>query len=195
MSYNPNIGDLWPFASSRGLTGRRLDAPRWFALITAPQREKKASDRLKNARVTVRYPTVEKVRHIHGQKRVSVHPMISQIIYAQFDYEPHWDVLRQRGVIAGVFSRDGEPIVLDENDVARVMKLPAHALRIEEERAEAVKPKVGEPAMLIGGPFSDFFVDVTRVEGARGWYEVITDLGRIKGEDASGLVQRISSDS
>lgn len=192
MTLNLDIGDAWPFASSRGLTGAPMDTPTWFALVTAPQKEKRASDRLKNAGVNVRYPTKDLQRHIRGQKITYTVPFISQIIYAEFSYKPNWDVMRDRRVITGVFSRDGVPIALRETDVAKVMKLPVVALRLETEKQEAIKPKVGEPAKLIDGPFADFFVDVTKVDGARVWYEVITELGRIKGEDASGLVQRVS---
>lgn len=165
------LGGPWPFASSRGLTGRPC-APVWHALITAPQQEAKAAHQLEAAGAGVQYPTFERVRHHHGKKRTYTVPMMPRIIYAEFRYEPQWDVMRSRRVISGVFCRSGKPVVLSADDVALVMGLPTEAERQEVEINEANRPRAGQKAEIIEGPFAGFFVDVTRVEYGRVWYEM-----------------------
>lgn len=184
------IGDAWPFRSVRGLTGRPMRNPAWFALIVPPQREAKAKHRLEGGGIEVTYPTVEKTRHIRGRAQKYVHPMISQIIYAKFSYVPNWDVLRDRKIISGVFSLSGEPLKLSEDDIAAVLGLPTEADRIEAERVGAETPRAGERAEIIAGPFEGFFVDVREVRAGRVWYEYIGDLS-FKGEIAMHEVRRM----
>ncbi|MGB0855151.1 MAG: transcription termination/antitermination protein NusG [Pikeienuella sp.] len=180
-------GDPWPFRSVRGLTGSPI-ASTWYALITAPQKEAKTKKHLERAGVSVKYPTIDKVRHHHGKRYDYTVPMISQIIYAEFRYEPHWDVMRDRRVITGVFTNGGDPIPLSSDDVGRVMGLPTEAERIQAALIEVTRPKVGERAEITEGPFSGFFVDVTRVYAGQVWYEM---LSGIKGQADERIVRRV----
>jgi len=189
--YKPlQIGDEWPFESSRGIVGAPCE-PAWYTLITRPQKERETRHRLQNARCVVRYPTIERTRHIRGQKQTQLIPIIPRIIYARFKYQPQWDVMKDRKVIVGVFSKGDEPLVLTDQEVAAVMDLPVTIIQLEDEKLEAIRPKVGEKAKLTDGPFTDFFVDVTRVEAGRVWYEMTVGGMRMKGEDTSGIVQRV----
>lgn len=188
---NLKIGDPWPFESARGLVGAPCE-PAWYALITRPQKERQTRHRLQNAGCVVRYPTTERTRHVRGQKITIVTPVIPRIIYARFKYEPQWDVMRDRRVIVGVFSRGDMPIELTNDQVAEVMDLPSTIIQLEDEKLDAIRPRVGEPAKLTGGPFKGFFVDVTRVESGRVWYEMAIGGMRMKGEDSNGLVQRVA---
>ena len=188
MTLNLKPGDPWPFASRRGLTGAPC-SPVWHALVVRPQSERKAADRLSHAASDVVYPTTETVRHRNGKKIVTERPMVPCIIYARFAYTPNWDVMKERRVIVGVFSRDGTPIALDGDDVARVMGLPTEAERIEAERLDALRPRIGEKAEIMSGPFSGFFVDVTRVEYGRVWWEMVSGL---KGDVDQAIVRRVA---
>lgn len=183
------IGDPWPFASARGITGGICVKPVWHALITAPQREAKVASQLENAQTEIRYPVTEKVRHPNGRKQVFEVPIVPRIIYARFRYEPMWDVMKERRVIVGVFCRDGQPIALTDDDVAKVMGLPTEAERLEAERMEALQPRPGEMAKIVDGPFKDFFVDVDRVAFGRVWYSTLTG---IRGSIAEGKIQRVA---
>jgi len=185
------VGDPWPFESARGIVGAPCQ-PVWYALITRPQKERETRHRLQNAGCVVRYPTIERTRHSHGKKRTQLVPIIPRIIYARFKYRPQWDVMRDRRVIVGVFSKDDEPLVITDEEVAEVMGLPSAIIQMEDEKLEAIKPKVGEPAMMMDGPFAGFFVDVKRVEAGRVWYEMTIGNIRMKGEDKSGVVQRVA---
>ncbi len=174
---NLQPGDLWPtkWASSRGLVGRPCD-PVWHALVVRPQSERNASDRLRNAGVIVRYPTFTNIRHIRGVKREIIRPAIPSLIYAQFRYEPNWDVLKDRRVIWSFMGRNGAPIALHDDDIARVMGLPTEAERIERERMAALLPQPGEQADVTAGPFTGLCVDVERVAFGRVWWSMINGM-------------------
>lgn len=188
MTLDMKIGDPWPFKSARGITGAPCD-PIWYALITAPSKERETRHRLQSAGCTVKYPTIEKTRHQHGKKRSYIQPVIPRIIYARFRYQPQWDVMRDRRVIVGVFSRGDAPIVLSEDDISRVMGLPTEAERLDAERLDAIMPRPGEKAEIIEGPFAGFFVDVDRVEYGRVWFSMAAGL---KGDIALPMVKRCS---
>ena len=175
MTLDLQKGDNWPFRSSRGLTGAPCD-PAWYALITAPQGEAKAASQLKPAGCEAQFPTYERFRKRQGRDVRYEVLCVPRIIYARFRFKPHWDVMRERRVIMGVFSRNGKPIVLSNDDVARVMGLPTEAERLEQEAREASRPVVGGRAEITDGPLSGFFVDVTRVEYGRAWFETITGV-------------------
>ena len=188
MTREWKIGDAWPFESCRGLTGRPI-RPVWHALVVPPQNEAKVAHRLTRAGVEVQYPVDTTIRHIAGKRREYTRPTISQIIYARFNFAPQWDVMRDRRVISGVFSRGETPIELTEDDVAKIMGLPTEAERLAQERADAMRPRVGEKAEIITGPLSGFFVDVTRVRAGRVWFDMVGGLG--KGEVPESGIRRV----
>lgn len=187
MTLDLKEGDPWPFKSVRGLTGQPI-APTWYALITAPQREAKTRDQLGRVGVDVKYPTIDKVRHIRGKRYDYTVPMISQIVYAEFRYQPQWDVMKDRKLITGVFSNGTAPIALSADDVCRVMSLPTEAERIQAAIDDANRPRVGERAEITDGPFSGFYVDVTRVHAGRVWYDMATG---IKGQADMSTIRRV----
>jgi hypothetical protein len=186
------IGDPWPveWGSYRGLVTHPI-RPVWHALITPPQKEKATSDRLRGAGVTVRYPTWTNVRHAHGKKREYILPCVPSIIYARFTYAPQWDVMKARGLIIGLFARQGQPIALSEDDIARVMGLPTEAEKQERERLEALIPRVGEKAEVNVAGMA-LLVDVERVEAGRVWWSMVSGL---KGEAAVEKMTRLPNAS
>jgi len=129
------------------------------------------------------------VRRLHGKKRTYTVPMMPRIIYAEFRFEPQWDVMKARKVIAGVFCRGGSPVSMKDDDIARVMGLPTEAERLRVEVREANRPKVGQKAEIIDGPVSGFFVDVTRVVHGRVWYEMATG---IKGQASDAALRNVA---
>lgn len=187
MTLELKQGDPWPFQSSRGLTGAPCE-PRWYGLITAPLKEKETGKKLENAGCDVKFPTWKRTRHIAGKKHIQEVPVIPRIIYAEFNYEPQWDVMKARKVIHGVFSIGDRPVPLRYDDVAVVMNLPTEAERMEEELREALRPKVGQRAQIAVGPFSGFFVDVTRVEFGRVWWEMACG---IKGDGPEQAIRSV----
>jgi len=189
MTLDLQKGDAWPFRSSRGLTGAPCK-PAWYALITAPMKEKDVRHRLQNSGVVVKYPTRTKVWHQHGKKRTLIQPVIPRIIYARFRYEPNWEVLRERRVIVGVMSRESRPIELTADDIARVMGLPTEEERQQAAQKDALRPRAGERAEIVLGPLKGFFVDVTAVRGGQVWFETLTG---IKGATEEKMLRRSAS--
>lgn len=185
MTLELKKGDPWPFRSSRGIVGMPCE-PQWFGLITAPQQEAKRAHQLENAGCEVQYPSWERTRHVAGKKHTQEVPVIPRIIYAKFNFEPQWDVLKARKIIVGVFSDRGRPIVLRDDDIARVMGLPTEADKLANAEREASRPKVGGKAQILSGPFADFYVDVTRVEFGRVWWEMTCG---IKGEAPENVMR------
>lgn len=178
MTLDLKTGDPWPFQSSRGIVGKPC-APVWHALVTTPQKEAETAKRLEKAGCEVQYPTFERSRHVCGKKKIFEVPVIPRIIYARFSYAPQWDVMKARRVVQGVFSQYGRPVSLSADDIAVVMGLPTEAERLQADALEASRPKAGGRALITVGPFSGFFVDVSRVEFGRVWWEM---AGGIKGE-------------
>ncbi|WP_299945324.1 transcription termination/antitermination NusG family protein [uncultured Ruegeria sp.] len=198
--YNPlQVGDPWPFESARGIVGTPCD-PVWYALITRPQKERETRHKLQNAGCVVRYPTIDKTRHIRGKKHVHTVPIIPRIIYAKFKYTPQWDVMKDRKVVVGVFSVGDLPLEISEDKVNAIMGLPsaveqerqaAHEAA-EKERLLRLNFKVGDRAMLTEGPFAGFFVDVTKVELGKVFYHFVSSDFPMKGEDTSGILRRVA---
>lgn len=186
------IGDPWPFKSARGLTGRPLIAPVWFGLVVGPQREARTAHQLKNAGVTVEYPVDQRVRHHRGKKYEYEVPMISRIVYGRFDYAPHWDVLKDRKIITGVFCNGVNPVQLDDTVVRAICNLPEIEDELERERIKAMTPAIGEKVELRGGIFDGFRVDITRTEFGRVWYETVTGIGKVQGSASVEQILRLA---
>jgi len=193
MTLNLNMGDPWPFESTRGLTGRPLSSPLWFGLLVAPQTEAKAKGKLERAGVQVQYPTDEVVRHRNGKKHTFIRPYISGIIYAQFDYAPQWDVLKERRIISGVFCNGNNPVPVPDAVVRKIVGLPLEEERLEAERIAALTPDDGEKVKLMGGLLDGFQVDVVRTRQGRVWYRGITDIGTIEGEASVDDILRLAA--
>jgi transcription antitermination factor NusG len=189
------IGDPWPFRSARGLTGRPLAKPVWYALVVAPQTEAKISKQLENAGVKVLYPVDSRVRHHHGRKYEYEVPIISRIVYARFEFSPQWDVLKERRIITGVFCDRNRPVIVPENVVRIIMGLPLEEDRLEQERIAAMTPEVGEQVILATGPFKGFCVDVVKTEAGRVWYKSVTNLGVVDGSAEITGIERLAVES
>lgn len=186
------IGDPWPFRSSRGLTGGGLQREVWHGLVVPPQKERRARDRLENAGVEVEYPTYKRIRHVNGRKTEFTIPAISQIIYAKFDRAPQWDVMKERGIITGVFSNGVHPVEIKYDVVCRVMGLPLESERLELERIKALTPVLGESVHLNHELLGGLFVDVEKTALGRVWWRYVTRSGVIRGEAGIEDIRRVA---
>ena len=176
-------GDPWPFPPSRGITGHPLDAPQWFAMMTAPQREAKTAAKFERENIEVTYPTRQRTRHIRGKRYDWVQPTVGQLIYAKFHRVPNWDVMKDRRMISGVISIGERPCAISSDVVRTMMGLESVASELERARIAALTPAAGERVKLHNSIFGDdFFVDVTRSEFGRVWYEGLQGIVKIKGE-------------
>ena len=169
------IGQRVPLDYPRRIVGAECD-PEWFILCTVPQKEEGAKAWLeKNGVAEVWWPTEPGWRFVPRSKRRKV-PIQRRIapgyVFAQFDREPVWDVIRDHGkaFVTGVVGREDRPMPIPEKVLAQMQQVPGRieamrkkAEREREESERATRPSVGEPAKVKAGPFAGFVVDVTSI--------------------------------
>jgi transcription antitermination factor NusG len=170
------IGQMVPLDNGRNLTGRELLSPAWYALKVQPQRERATRDALKAKGIHACYPERETAWKIRGKHMTRQYPVVSQIVYAKFTHEPHWDVLKYRRLIMGVFSWGLVPIKIPGDTIRVIMGLPTEAERIEAARRELLAVRVNDQAVLHDGPFAGAVVDVREVKGGVAWFETLTGI-------------------
>lgn len=193
MTYQ--VGQMVPLDYQRSLVGRGLSQPVWHALIVASQREKFVCRQLKRSGVRAIYP-----RHIvqwrdarTSKTRRVKNPLIAGIIYAKFNAEPQWDIMRDRGLVRGVFSYRGAPIALPRDVILGVMSIKARATRLKDAREALLKVLVGDTAEIIEGPLEGFMVDVTDIRNGMVFWEHIGDLP-FKGQSSFKQLRRCISE-
>lgn len=186
------IGRTYPLDFGRDIIGPRLAVPVWHALIVPPMKERAAAEMLKQKGVHAFFPERERKYHRRGKSFVRKFPEITQIVYAKFRHAPNWDVLRQRRLITGVFSRGDTPINIPSDVIRAVQGLPTVAEELAAARAEMLRVRGGDKATITAGPLSGFMVDVSRVEQGRAWFETMTG---IKGEMDTAKLERCLNES
>lgn len=183
------IGQIVPIEHKRDILGAEMPAA-WYALQVPRQKEEAVSLMLKAKGIRCCYPRKRVEWKIRGKIHKRKYPEIPSVVYARFEKIPHWDVLKARRLINGVFSIGSVPIALSIDTVRAIMGLPTEADRLEraqmsmieqmrareQERLEALRVKEGEPATITGGPFDGFTVDVLKVRDGRVWFETVTGL-------------------
>jgi transcriptional antiterminator NusG len=170
------IGQIVPFEYQRTIVGEPLDKPTWFALNTPPQREHIAREMLKAKGIHACYPERERTWTIRGKHVTRKYPVVSQIVYAKFKHQPHWDVLKRRRIITGVVSWGTVPIAIPKDTIAAVMGLPTEAEKIEQARRELLMVREAEQAVITEGPFAGAVVDVRTIKGGIAWFEMLTGV-------------------
>jgi len=177
MTYH--IGQRFQYIAPRGFTGADLPKPVWHALTVQPGREASTRDMLANHGIHAQFPVDRRTRFRRGKKVVTAHPVVTRVVYAQFKAEPQWDVLKQRRLITGVYSRGSWPIEIPYDIIRAVMGLPTVAEELEAARQEMLRVREGDKAEITAGPLSGFMVDIQRVAHGRAWF---TTLAGLKGE-------------
>lgn len=190
MTYQ--IGQKMPYIAPRGLTGEELEKSRWHALRVAPGQEKAKAEMLKAEGIHAFFPTEERQRWRHGQKIVREHPTVTQIVYAKFRQVPHWDVLRERRIITGVFCNGGRPIILPGEVIRSIQGLPTRAELLRQAKAEMLALRPGDRAELIDGPLAGIVVEVETVRDRRVWWAGLFGRGSSDLAMMSGRMEPIS---
>jgi len=190
------IGETYPLETRRGILGQPLANPVWHPLKVRPLKELAAVGILKRLGVNAFVPTEDRTRTAHGRRTRYQHPTITQIIYARFAHVPHWDVMRARQIITGVYCVGSSPIILTPDAIRIIRGLPT---RDEERRAaleELRRVNAGDRGVLITGPFAGLAVDVTRSADGRVWWQAVLATGLpITGEVARGDVDKLGDDA
>ena len=173
MTAEYRVGDTFEHVAPRGLqSAQKLDRHVWLGLLTPPQQERLARERLKAEGIHAFYPDEHVRRKIGGKLRTVKKPMVSGYVFARFTHQPNWDVIRGRAYFSGVVSYLGLPYPFPRNDIRNLMGLRItaeerrQAMRERQEAMEAARaPRVGEQARIVDGPLKGFCVDVTKVSG------------------------------
>lgn len=179
------VGDHVEIPASRSLVGAELPEPIWLALLVAPQKERAARERLRSQDgVFAFYPErkIHKVRN--GQTISRTFPVVSQIVYALFHRHPQFDVMRDQGLIRGVFCRGNRPIILPTTIVKSIQGLAVAWDELQEAKTQLRR---GDRVEIIEGPLAGFMVDVERSVAGRVWWS--TALG-MKGEIGISAVRK-----
>jgi len=183
------IGQVMPKAGTRGITtGDRLTPSVWHALRVKPGDERAACAKLAKAGVFAFYPQEDRVYVVRGEKITKSYPTITQIIYAKFRHAPQWDVMRDRGIITGVFCNGTTPIVLPSDVIRIVQGLPTTAERVAAAKAALMAINAGDTAQIKDGPLAGLCVDVVRVCDGRVWWQTAFGL---KGQATAGGMVKV----
>lgn len=187
------VGDMVPLDYRRGITGHKLEKPVWHPLRVMPGKEIAATGILKRHHgVEAFVPTEDRERTVRGQRITRTFPQITQIIYAKFRYAPHWDVMRDRRIITGVFCIGGRPIELTSDTIRIVRGLPTKAEELAAAKEALLRVNAGDRVRLVAGPFEGMEVDVTQAADRRVWWAVTLANGLpLKGEVSRDDVSKI----
>lgn len=187
------IGQILPIETERDIVGHEIP-PAWYALQVPRQKENAVREMMKARGIHCCYPEREKIWRVQGRTHKRHFPVIPGVVYAKFTRRPHWDVLKARRLINGVFSHGDVPIKIPGDVIGAVMGLPTEAERLAAAQDEmrqaqiaAMTPAPGERAIVASGPLEGLTVDVVKVHDGRIWFETITG---IKGEARIGTIQR-----
>jgi len=181
------IGDKIELPPQRGILGDKIP-PVWHVLEVSAQKERATRERIKAEGEYAFYPSEERVWFVKGKKFEREQPMITRMVYAKFTRAPHWDVMKERRIITGVFSINGVPIAIPPDIIRRVQGLPTDAERLAAAKAELLRIREGDKAELTEGPFAGHVVDVFSVAHGRVWWETITG---VKGSSATNVMKRL----
>lgn len=193
MTYQ--IGQTVPFDYTRTITGGHLSQRVWHAVITPPHKEQATVEMFKARGFHAFYPKRRVRRFINGKKHTRELPEITRIVYVRFDRVPHWDVMKERGIIVGVFSVFDRPIEFPSEIIRRLQGLPGRAEALAEARAQLTEILTGDKVKMVQGTLEGHFVQVEAVDpDGRIWWNVV-GAEHIRGSSARGLVEKANEAS
>lgn len=185
---NLSIGDVVPLDYPRTIEGGPLPSPVWFALTVPPNKENAARQHLRRRGIHCCYPEREIAYRTRGKRHKRIMPVIARVVYAKFQREPQWDVMKVRKLITGVYCYENRPIAIPGDVISQVMGLPTEAEKLEAARREMLRVREGDAAEILDGPMADMVVNVTAVRDGRVWWETLTG---IRGTSSSGGLVRV----
>lgn len=173
MTYQ--IGQIVPLDYPRGIVSGPQTEPTWHVLIVAPGKERAVREYLRARDVYAFYPSEAKIRHVRGLKIETERPIVARQVYAQFRQAPQWDVMqRQRRLITGVFCINGWPVTIPADIIRHLQGLTVEAERLRAARAELLRVRPGDIAVIQDGPMKGFRVEVFDVKGGEAWFAFLS---------------------
>lgn len=174
-----HIGQRVRPSGERGIVyGPVLQDAEWYGLKVKGGGEARACRLLKAGGVHAFFPVEERLHRRRGRLIVSRCALVTQIVYAKMLRAPQWDVLRDRRIITGVYSRDGAPLVIPPVVMRAIGGLPADALAVERAKEEAGRVRAGDMVTLLDGPLAGLCVDVVRTSDGQAWWQTAGAKGQ-----------------
>lgn len=167
------IGDTVPIEGKRGIVHGPTIPPVWHPLIVHAQRMRSTRERLRAQNIFAFYPSEEYTRHVRGKAITKERAFVTGWVYAQFRQPPQFDVMKERGIILGVFCIESVPIIIPSDIIKHLQGLTVEAERLRQARAELLKLKVGDKAKVLDGPLAGSCINITDIRGGEAWYDAL----------------------
>jgi len=159
------IGQTHPVEGRRGITNETPITPTWYCLFCPPQKEIATRGHLRAHGVYAFFPSREKRWTVRGRTYRRELPEVTGYVFAQFKYEPQWDVMKEtRRLITGVLG-GSFPYPIATEVIRHMQGLTVEAQKLEEARREMLRVREGDKARIVSGPLAGFIVDVRSVNG------------------------------
>lgn len=165
MTAQYRIGETYPLDGVRGIQGGQRIAPTWFCLFCPPQKEIATREHLRAHGVYAFFPSREKRWALKGKTYRRELPEVTGYVFAQFKYEPQWDVMKEgRRLITGVLG-GSHPYPINREVIRHMQGLTVEAQKLEAARREMMRVREGDKAKIVEGPLAGFVVDVRQIHG------------------------------
>ncbi len=182
MTYH--IGQTLPPAEGlRDIIGAEI-SPVWHCVIVRAQTESTARAYFRAKGIYAFYPSQNTTRTMRGKRLVIERPIISGHLYVQFRHAAQWDVLKARRIIQGIYCRGVTPVAIPSEVIRHLQGLTVEAERLAAERAEMMRVREGDKAVIVSGALAGLCVDVGQIRGNEAWL-MLPIGGRIKASLAS----------
>jgi len=166
------IGQAIPAEPTRGVQVGEMDRPRWFALVTLPQKEPSARAWLERQGVTAWYPAEERWRRVpRGKRKKQAYEarVAPGYVFARFTGWPQWDRLfhvpPSSHYVRGSVGLDGRPIAITDETLAQMAMIPDELARLRRQQEEARQIRPGDRVEVLDGPMQGWVVDVAKLRG------------------------------
>jgi len=172
MMMHYRIGQIIPATPTRGVQKGEMDAPRWFALLTRPQREVSAKAWLDRQGVPTWYPAETAYRR-NPRGKAKRQPYERRVapgyVFARFTGWPQWDRLFRdepcSRYLRGAVGVDGRPMAITDEVLSQMAMVPDQLERLRRQRDDARRIRPGDKVEVLDGPMQGWVVDVASLRG------------------------------
>lgn len=198
------VGDAVPWSPRREPLGAPLLEPQWLIVrewAGATGKVREVMD-LPAARALARFgvdpehiwtpsETVMVGRGADRHKRLRL--LLPGYLFALFDREPRWDVIRARSRhIRGVVSVGETPYVVPPRALSQMAQMPSRIRELRDAefaRLDALRPRAGDTARITKGPLAGYLVDIATID--RGLARFLTEQG-VRGQARVETLEKVA---
>lgn len=163
--------------------------PKWYAIYTCPNTEKKIYNELNRRAIRAILPTTKVMRQWSDRKKLIEVPLFPNYLFVNILYTEMWLVSMLRGVVRFV-SSEGTPVVVKDSEINLIEKLAS-----EESAADVVKSdsfNSGEKVQVKKGPFAGLVGTVASLAGITKLYVELETIHKVISINIdAGLLEKI----